>query len=183
MTALASDLGIATGTWNIDPAHSEVTFKIRHLMSKVRGTFTEFSGVIEVADDVTASTVTAEIKVDSVSTRNSDRDAHIRSNDILGTEEHPVMAFATTGVTAKDGEYFVDGTLTIKGVSKPVTLELEFNGIGQDPWGGTRAGFTASTEISRKEYGIEFNVPLSGDKALLGDKVEIQLEIQAVLAA
>ncbi len=183
MTALAADLGITAGTWNIDPAHSEVTFKIRHLMSKVRGTFSDFSGAVVVTEDVSGSTATAEIKVDSVDTRNSDRDAHIRSNDILGTEEHPVMTFATNGVRAKDGEYFVDGTLTIKGIARPVTLDVEFNGVGTDPWGGTRAGFTASTEISRKEYGIEFNVPLQGDKALLGDKVEIQLEVQAVLAA
>jgi len=183
MTALASDLGITAGTWNIDPAHSEVTFKIRHLMSKVRGVFTDFSGSITVADDVADSTATAEIKVASVDTRHPDRDNHIRSNDILGTEEFPVMTFATNGVRAEDGEYFVDGTLTIKGVARPVTLEVEFNGVGQDPWGGTRAGFTATTSISRKEYGIEFNVPLQGDKALLGDKVEIQLEVQAVLAA
>ena len=182
MTALASDLGIAAGTWNIDPAHSEVSFKIRHLMSKVRGHFDDFHGSVVVADKIADSTATAEIKVASVDTRNGDRDNHIRSNDILGSEEFPVMAFATTGVRAEDGEYFVDGTLTIKGLTKPVTLAVEFNGIGQDPWGGTRAGFTATTSISRKEYGIEFNVPLQGDKALLGDKVEILLEIQAVHA-
>jgi polyisoprenoid-binding protein YceI len=182
MSITATELGIATGTWNIDAAHSEVSFKIRHLMSKVRGTFDKFSGSIEVAGDITSSKAVAEIDVTSVDTRNADRDAHIRSKDILGTEEHQNLTFATTGVRAEGGEYFVDGTLTVKGVSKPVTLTVEFNGVGQDPWGGTRAGFTATTEISRKEYGIEFNVPLQGDKALLGDKVEIQLEIQAVHA-
>lgn len=178
-----TELGLATGTWNIDTAHSEVSFKIRHLMSKVRGTFDKFSGTIEIAEDIAASKATAEIDVTSVDTRNADRDAHIRSKDILGTEEHQNLTFETTGVRAEGGEYFVDGTLTIRGLAKPVTLTVEFNGIGQDPYGGTRAGFTASTEISRKEYGIDFNVPLQGDKALLGDKVEIQLEIQAVHAA
>jgi polyisoprenoid-binding protein YceI len=182
MTITATDLGITAGTWNIDPAHSEVSFKIRHLMSKVRGTFDSFSGSIVVAEDIAASTATAEIDVTSVDTRNADRDAHIRSKDILGTEEHQNLTFSTKGVRSEGGEYFVDGTLTVKGVSKPVTLTLEFNGVGADPWGGTRAGFTATTEISRKEYGIEFNVPV-GEGALLGDKVEIHLEVQAVLAA
>lgn len=182
MPATAAELGLTTGTWNIDPAHSEVTFTIRHLMTKVRGTFTDFSGTIEIAEDVAASTATAEIKVDSIDTRNADRDAHIRSNDILGADEHAVMTFTTTGVRAEGDANYVDGELTVRGVTRPITLEVEFNGIGQDPWGGTRAGFTATGSISRKDYGIDFNVPLGGDKALLGDKVDIQLEVQAVRA-
>jgi len=182
MTAIASDLGITAGTWNIDPSHSEVTFKVRHLMSKVRGSFTEFSGAVVVADDLAASTASAEIVVNSVDTRNADRDAHIKSGDILGSEEHPTLSFATKGVRIDGEEYLVDGELTVKGVTKPVTLEVEFNGIGQDAYGGTRAGFTATTTISRKDFGVDFNVPLQGDKALLGDKIEIQLEIQAVKA-
>jgi polyisoprenoid-binding protein YceI len=182
MSITATDLGITAGTWNIDPAHSEVSFKIRHLMSKVRGTFTKFSGAIVVTEDLVSSTAAAEIDVNSVDTRNADRDAHIRSKDILGTDEHQNLTFATSSVHVKDGEYYVDGTLTVKGVAKPVNLSVEFNGVSPDPWGGTRAGFTASTEISRKEYGIDFNLPV-GEGALLGDKVEISLEIQAVYAA
>ncbi|MCW2947848.1 MAG: YceI family protein [Actinoallomurus sp.] len=182
MTASTTDLGLTTGTWNIDPAHSEVTFAIRHLMTKVRGSFTDFSGSVVVAENVQSSTATAEIKLASIDTRNPDRDAHVRSSDILDAENHPAMTFVTKGVRADGGDYLVDGELTIKDVTRPVTLELEFNGIGEDPWGGTRAGFAATTSISRKEFGIEFNVPLGGDKALLGDKVDIQLEVQAVRA-
>jgi polyisoprenoid-binding protein YceI len=180
MSLTAAELGLTAGTWNIDPNHSEVTFTIRHLMSKVRGTFTEFSGSIEIADDVQASTATAEIVVNSINTRNADRDAHIRSNEILGVEDHPAMKFATKGVRIEGDTNLVEGELTIRGVSRPITLEVEFNGVGEDPWGGTRAGFTATTSLSRKDYGIEFNIPLSGDRALLSDKVDIQLEIQAV---
>ncbi|MCO6011316.1 YceI family protein [Actinoallomurus purpureus] len=182
MSVTAAELGLTAGTWNIDPAHSEVTFTIRHLMSKVRGSFTEFTGAIEVADDVLASTATAEISLASIDTRNADRDGHVRSADILDVENHPTMKFETKGVRIEGGKNQVDGELTIKNISRPVTLEVEFNGIGEDPWGGTRAGFTATGSISRKEYGIEFNVPLAGDKALLGDKVDVQLEIQAVRA-
>jgi polyisoprenoid-binding protein YceI len=178
----AQELGLTAGTWTIDPAHSEVSFKVRHLMSKVRGSFDKFSGTVAIAEDVAASHATAEIDVTSVDTRNADRDAHIRSKDILGTDEHQNLTFSTTGVRSEGGDYLVDGTLTVKGVTRPVTLNVEFNGVGPDPWGGTRAGFTATTEISRKDYGIEFNVPV-GEGALLGDKVEIQLEIQAVLQA
>jgi polyisoprenoid-binding protein YceI len=182
MTTPTTDLGLTTGTWNIDPAHSEITFAIRHLMTKVRGSFTDFAGSIEVAEDVKASTATAEIKLGSVDTRNADRDAHVRSAEIFDVDNHPVMTFATKGVRVDGGDYLADGELTIKEITLPVTLKVEFNGIGQDPWGGTRAGFAATTSISRKDFGIEFNVPLGGDKALLGDKVDIQLEIQAVRA-
>ncbi|MFI0357098.1 YceI family protein [Actinomadura sp. 9N407] len=174
--------GLTAGTWNIDPGHSEITFTIRHLMTKVRGSFTEFSGAVQIAEDVAASTAVAEITMASLDTRNADRDAHVRTADVLDVENHPTMSFATKGVRAEGGGHFLDGELTIKGVSRPISLEVEFNGVGDDPWGGFRAGFSASTTINRKDWGIEFNVPLKGDKALLGDKVDIQLEIQAVRA-
>ncbi|GAA1575669.1 YceI family protein [Actinomadura kijaniata] len=183
MTATATVApDLTAGTWNIDAAHSEVTFSIRHLMTKVRGSFTEFSGAVQVAETLAGSTATAEIKMASIDTRNADRDAHVRQADVLDVENHPTMTFATKGVRAEGGDYFVDGDLTIKGVTRPVSLEVEFHGVAEDPWGGTRAGFSASTTINRKDWGIEFNVPLKGDKALLGDKVDIQLEIQAVRA-
>lgn len=182
MTALATELGITAGTWKIDPAHSEVAFSIRHLMSKVRGSFTDFTGQIDVAENVAESTATAEIKLASVNTRNDQRDADLRAEGIFDVENHPVMTFAATGVRTDGDRYLVDGDLTIKGVTRPVALEVEFNGVGEDPWGGTRAGFSATTSINRKDFGIEFNVPMQGDKVLLGDKVDIQLEIQAVRA-
>ncbi len=182
MTATITDLGLTTGTWNIDPAHTEVSFVIRHLMTKVRGSFTEFTGAVQIADDIAASSANVEIQIKSIDTRNADRDAHVRSAEILDIEKYPTFTFTTTGVRADADDYLVDGQLTIRGVTRPVTLEVEFNGVGADPWGGTRAGFTATTAISRKDYGIDFNLPLGGDKALLGDKVDIHLEVQVVRA-
>ncbi|MGH3374394.1 MAG: YceI family protein [Actinoallomurus sp.] len=182
MTALVSELGLTAGTWNIDPAHSEVAFVIRHLMTKVRGSFTEFSGALQIAENVADSSATVEIQIKSIDTRNADRDAHIRSAEILDLDNHPAITFVTTGVRENGGDYLLDGTLTVRDVTRPISLDVEFNGTDTDPWGGTRVGFTATTSISRKEYGIEFNIPLGGDKALLGDKVDIQLEVQAVRA-
>jgi polyisoprenoid-binding protein YceI len=180
MTTLTSELGLPTGTWNVDPAHSEVAFVIRHLMTKVRGSFTDFSGSLQIAENVTDSSAWAEIQIKSIDTRNADRDAHIRSADILDLDNHPVMTFVTTGIRENGAGHLMDGTLTIRDVTRPITLDVDFNGVGSDPWGGTRVGFSATTSISRKEYGIEFNVPLGGDRALLGDVVDIHLEIQAV---
>ncbi|NEA23071.1 YceI family protein [Actinomadura bangladeshensis] len=180
IAAIAPEL--TAGTWNIDPGHSEVTFVIRHLMTKVRGTFTDFTGSVQIAEELAESTATAEIKVASIDTRNPDRDAHVRTSDVLDVEKFPTMTFATKGVRAEDGEYLLDGELTIKDVTRPITLTVEFNGVGEDPWGGTRAGFSAAATINRKDWGVEFNIPLKGEKALLSDKVEIQLEIQAVRA-
>lgn len=182
MTALASELGIAPGTYNIDPAHSEVTFVIRHLMSKVRGSFTDFAGSFEIAGNVLESKTGVEIQIKSIDTRNGMRDDHIRSADILNLETHPAMKFASTGVRENGDKYFLDGELTIRDVTRPITLDLEFNGTGEDQGGNTRVGFSASTSLSRKAYGIEFNVPLGGDKALLSDNVDIQLEVQAIKA-
>lgn len=180
ISAIAPEL--TAGTWNIDPGHSEVTFVIRHLMTKVRGTFTDFTGSVQIAEELAESTATAEIKVASIDTRNPDRDAHVRTSDVLDVENFPTMTFATKGVRAEDGEYFLDGELTIKDVTRPITLTVEFNGVGEDPWGGIRAGFSAGATINRKDWGVEFNIPLKGEKALLSDKVDIQLEVQAVRA-
>ncbi len=182
MATVTSELGLSAGTWNIDPAHTEVAFVIRHLMSKVRGSFTQFSGSLQLAENVADSTALVEIQITSIDTRNADRDAHIRSAEILDLEHYPVMTFVTTSVRENGANYLLDGTLTIKDVTRPITLDVEFNGTDTDPWGGTRVGFSATTSISRKEYGIEFNIPLGGDKALLGDNVDIHLEIQAVRA-
>ncbi|TDC81208.1 YceI family protein [Actinomadura sp. 7K507] len=180
IAAVAPEL--KAGTWNIDPSHSEVTFVIRHLMTKVRGTFTEFTGSVQIAEELGESTATAEIKMASLDTRNADRDAHVRTADVLDVEKYPTMTFNTKGVRAEGDEYYLDGDLTIKDVTRPLSLRVEFNGVGEDPWGGTRAGFSAETTINRQDWGIEFDIPLKGEKALLSDKVELQLEVQAVLA-
>ena len=176
------------GTWRIDPAHSEVGFTVRHLMSTVRGVFTDFAGDVIIADDPADSRAHAEITMASIDTRNAERDAHVRSSEILDIENHPLMSFAGTGVSparrgahATEPRFYLEGTLTIRGVSRDVRLLTEFHGTGYDPAWGTRAGFTASTTINRRDFGVQFNIPLQGDDVLLGDTVEIRLEIQAVL--
>ena len=175
---------ITTGTWVLDPTHTEIGFSVRHLVSKVRGKFEKYEGTLVTADDVTASTVNVSIDLSSINTGTADRDAHLRSGDFFGVDEYPTMTFVSDGVVAKgDSELTVSGVLTIKGVSKPVELAVELLGEGADPWGGTRLGIEASTEISRKEFGIDFNVPVSGDKLMIGDKISINIVAEAVLQA
>jgi polyisoprenoid-binding protein YceI len=152
------------------------------MISKVRGKFNGFSGAITVADDPLQSTVTAEIDATSITTGDEQRDNHLRSADFFEVEKHPKWTYTSTSVTPKGSDYIVHGDLTIHGVTRPVELTLEFNGVGADPWGGTRAGFTASTEIARKDFNLEFNIPLEGGGVVVGDKVKVELEIEAVLA-
>ena len=173
---------IPAGTWTIDPSHSEVGFTVRHLaVSKVRGLFETFEGSITIAENPLESSVTAEIDLSSINTRDAQRDGHLKSGDFFDVETHPKMTFTSTSVVADGDSYQVAGNLTIKGVTKPVTLDLEFNGVGADPWGGTRAGFTASGQLSRKEFGIDFNIPLDGGGVVIGDKITVVLEVEAVL--
>jgi polyisoprenoid-binding protein YceI len=175
---------ITTGTWNIDPTHTEVGFTVRHLMSKVRGTFEKFEGQIVTADDITASSVNVTIDLSSINTGTPDRDNHLRSADFFSVETHPTMTFASTGVVDKgDGEFVVTGDLTIKDVTKSVELAVDFLGEGGDPWGGTRVGVEATTTISRKAFGIDFNIPVGGDAVMIGDKITINIVAEAVLAA
>jgi polyisoprenoid-binding protein YceI len=175
--------GYEAATWNIDPIHSEVGFSVRHMMvSKVRGRFTNFSGQIVTADDPTQSSVTAEIDLSSINTGQEQRDAHIRSADFFEVETYPTMAYKSRGIRVEDGEYVVDGDLTLKGVTKSVPLRLELNGFGPDPYGGLRAGFTATGEINRSDFNVSFNAPLSNGGVVVGEKVTLQLEIEAVKA-
>jgi polyisoprenoid-binding protein YceI len=174
--------GYVVGTWDIDAAHSTVGFSVRHMMvSKVRGYFREFSGEIVTAQDPTQSLVTATINMDSIDTRQEQRDAHIRSADFFDVGNHTEMTFRSTSVKTDGGDWTVEGDLTIKGVTKPVTLQLELNGFGPDAYGGTRAGFSAKTEISRKAYGVDIDMPMDGGGVVVGDKINVELEIEAVL--
>jgi polyisoprenoid-binding protein YceI len=186
VTAPATETGIPgyeAATWNIDAVHSEVGFSVRHMMvSKVRGRFTAFSGQIVTGTDPTASSVTAEIELASINTGNEQRDEHIRSADFFEVETYPTMTYRSTGVRAEDGEYIVDGELTLKGVTKNVSLNLELNGFGPDPYGGTRAGFTATGEISRSEFNVSFNALMANGGVVVSDKVTLHLEIEAVKA-
>ena len=168
------------GTYTLDPAHTVVSFVARHLMvSKVRGEFENFSGAIVVAEDGTPS-VSAEIAVDSINTRNEQRDAHIKSADFFEAEKFPVAKFVSTGVRSEGDRYLVDGDFTLKGVTKPVTLELEFNGVNPGMGHGEVAGFDASVVLNRKDFGIDIDMPLETGGTVVGDKVSITLEIEAL---
>ncbi len=179
-----ADLSALTpGTWNVDAAHSRVGFTVRHLMvSKVRGSFTTFSGAVTVGEDKLASSVVAEVQMGSIATGDDNRDNHLRTGDFFDVAAHPTMTFRSTGITADGGDYVLAGELTIKGITKPVTFELEFEGVSPDPWGGTRAGFSAETEISRKEWGLEYNAVLETGGVVISDKVKLELDVQVVKA-
>jgi polyisoprenoid-binding protein YceI len=182
-TAITTLPGLTAGTWAIDPVHSAVGFSVRHLMvSKVRGTFNDFTGAITVAEDGTAS-VTAEIQVASIDTKNADRDAHIKSADFFDAEQFPTATFTSTGIRTKGDDYVVDGNFTLRGVTRPVELALEFNGVNPGMGNGPVAGFEATTVLNRKDFGISIDMPLEGGGAVVGDKITISLEIEAGLQA
>ena len=146
--------------------------------------FRSFSGTLTIAEDNTKSSVTAEIDAASIDTRDENRDNHLRTNEFFDIETHPTWNFASTAVrTGGKGGYLVDGNLTIKGVTKPVVLDLEVAGTSTDPWGNTKAGFSASTVINRKDFGVEWNAPLETGGVLVGEEVTLTLEIQAALQA
>ncbi|OBG84956.1 hypothetical protein A5699_25610 [Mycobacterium sp. E802] len=179
--AVATDL--TAGTWTIDPVHSSINFSVRHLMvSKVRGSFESFSGAITVADDGTAS-VSATIDVNSVNTRNEQRDAHVHSADFFDVENHPTATFVSTGVRPDGDDYIVDGDFTLKGVTKPVSLKLQYNGVNPGMGHGAVAGFEASVVLNRKDFGIDIDMPLETGGAVVGDKVTITLDIEALKQA
>ena len=185
MTATAVEIpGYVTGTWIIDPVHSEVSFVVRHMMvSKVRGRFDKFEGTITTAPDPLQSTVTATVDLSSVNTGNETRDNHIRSEDFFHIEKHPTMTFRSTGLRPAGDDYFLDGELTLRGVTRPVTFRVEQNGFGPDPYGGTRTGFSATAEINRNEWNVSYNGPIpgAGTGMVLSDKITVNLEIEAVL--
>lgn len=173
--------GLVPGTWTIDPTHSDVSFTVRHMMvSKVRGSFKSFSGEIVIADDLTKSSVDATIDVDSFDTGNADRDAHIRSADFLEVERYPTMAFHSTQIRPAGDDYVVDGELTLHGVTRPVSLDLEVGGVTTDPYGNLRLGLSATTEINRRDFGIDITMPLDSGGVVVGDKVKITLDVAAI---
>lgn len=179
--SLESAVRLPAGTWNIDPSHSSVAFGIRHLVGRTRGQFKTFSGAITVPEDLGATSVQASIELASVDTADEKRDEHLRSPEFFDVERHPQMTFRSTAVHAGSDGYTVVGDLTLKDVTRTVELDLEFHGITQDPWGSTRAGFTATTELSRKDFGLEWNMALEAGGFMVGDKVKVTLEIEAVL--
>ncbi len=153
------------------------------MVSKVRGKFTEFSGDIVTGQNPLESSVTATIDLSSIDTGNADRDNHIRSADFFDVDAHKTMTYRSTGVRVDGEDFVLDGELTLKGVTKPVALRLELGGFGPDAYGGTRAGFTATGEIKRSEFGVDFNAVLETGGVVVADKVTLHLEIEAVLNA
>ena len=176
MSATATDItSLPAGTWTVDPAHTEVGFVARHLMvTKVRGSFTGVSGTVVAGDPITASTVEVSVDISTVDTRSADRDAHLKSGDFFDVESFPTMTFKSTSFT---GDELV-GDLTIKGVTKPVTFDLEFDGVATDPWGNTKAGFVASTTVNREDFGLTWNAALETGGFLVGKTVTIDLEVE-----
>ena len=173
--------GYVAGTWDLDPVHSHIGFVARHLMvSKVRGHFGKFDVQVVTGENPPDSTVTVTIDAGSIDTGNETRDEDLRSERFLDVANHPLITFRSTSVTPDGDGYKVAGDLTIRGVTRPATLDLEVGGFGPDPYGGTRAGFSATTEINRTDFGVSFNAPIPGG-VMVSEKVQIEIEAEAVL--
>lgn len=171
----------AVGTWSIDASHSLAEFSVRHMMvSTTRGQFQNVSGTLTIDEgDLTKSKVEAIIDVKSLTTRDEKRDGHLLSADFFDADNFPTITFTSTSVAKKGDDYIVTGDLTIHGTTRSVELKTEFNGFNTTPWGGRVVGFSADTEISRKDFGLEWNVALETGGVLVGDKVKIHLEVEA----
>jgi polyisoprenoid-binding protein YceI len=183
-TAPATEVAIST--WNVDPVHSAAQFKVKHMMiSNVKGEFTHVSGKLELnSADITKSRVEASIEAASINTREPDRDTHLKSADFLDAQKFPTLTFKSTGVSKKgDGEYLVDGDLTIHGVTRKVVFDVEGPSTPiKDPWGGTRIGLSATTHIKRKDFGLTYNTALETGGILIGEDVAITLDVQFIKA-
>lgn len=185
MTTTALDVpGYKAGTWVLDPSHSEVTFSVRHMMiSKVRGTFGVKSATLIAPENPLEAEVTASVDAASIDTKDEGRDQHLRSGDFFDVETYPTIDFRSTGVRIDGDDFLVDGELTIRGTTKPVTFEFEFGGFGTDPWGNYKAGATAKTVINREDFGLTWNAALETGGVLVGKDVTITLELQGSLQA
>ncbi len=168
--------------WQIDPSHSGISFTVRHMFTKVRGRFTGFSGAIETeGDNFTNGSVKVVIQADSVDTNDAQRDGHLRTNDFFGSDENPTIVFESTSIVPRGGnDFLVNGDLTIRGVTRPVTLEAEYEGGGKTPFGTEAASWSAQTRIDRKDFDLAWNAPLEAGGFLVGDDVKIQLDVEAI---
>jgi polyisoprenoid-binding protein YceI len=184
--AITSDLANLTGTYTIDPAHTRIGFVARHAMvTKVRGAFNEFEGTaVFDADDPSGTAITVSIKADSIDTRNAQRDGHLRGNDFLAMETYPEITFVSTAFR-QTGETTFDlvGDLTLRGVTRTVTVPFTFEGVATDPFGNLRVGFEGSATINRKDWGITWNAALETGGVLVGEKVVLEFEVSAIKTA
>jgi polyisoprenoid-binding protein YceI len=182
MTEATKIPGWVAGTWVIDPIHSEIGFTVRHLMvSKVRGRFEKFEGQIITGEDILDTRATVTVDLTSINTGNEDRDNDLRSANYLEVDKHPTMTYRSTGLKPDGDAYIAEGELTIRETTRPLQLRVEFHGIGTDPWGGTRAGLSATGEINRKDFGVSFDMPMEGGGLVVGEKIQLDLDIEAVL--
>ena len=169
------------GTYTIDPSHSSVEFKVRHLgLSKVRGGFSSFSGEVVVGEHAEQSSVHVSIDAGSFSTGNDDRDSHVRSPDFLDVEQHPTLTYTSSSVRQQGHDWVVEGELDVHGQVRPVALAVEFEGATTDPWGNDRIAFSATTEIDRDDFGLTWNQALEAGGVVIGKSVTISIEVQAV---
>lgn len=183
MTLTAASIpGYVAGTWKTDPAHSEVAFSVRHLaISKVKGKFENFDVTVTTGEEITDATVEATIEIASVTTGQEQRDQHLRTSDFFAADEFPEMTYRSTGVRVEGEDILVDGDLTLRGVTKPVTLKLEFGGITSDGQGNTKAGGEATAKINRTDFGVNWNTAVEAGGFMLGDDVTISVEMQLAL--
>lgn len=173
--------GYLAGTWALDAAHSDITFSVRHLaISKVRGSFDKFDVTAVTAENPLDSTITASIDMSSINTKQADRDNHLRSGDFFAIDEFPTMDFASTGIRIDGDIISIDGDLTLRGVTKPVTLKGELGGFTTDSYGQSKAGISASTKIDRTAFGVNWNTAVEAGGLMLGTDVTIDLEIQVI---
>ena len=170
-----------TGTWVIDPAHTSIAFSARHAMvAKVRGNFTAFEGQFSIdAANIAASAAAITIQAASIDTDNADRDGHLKSADFLDVEQFPTLTFTSTSVSQSGSTYNVTGDLSIHGITKQITVPFELVGVSQDPWGNTKIGFEAETEISRKDFGLTWNAALETGGVLVSDTIKLSLDVEA----
>ncbi len=171
--------------YNIDPAHSEINFKVKHLMiSNVTGSFISFDGTMESSkDDFTDANISFEAAINSITTHNEQRDGHLKSGDFFDAATYPTLTFQSTSLVQKGGDYKLNGNLTIRGITKPVSLDVELGGVSTDPWGQTKVGFEITGKINRKEFGLEWNAALETSGVMLGEDVKLQINVQLVKQA
>jgi polyisoprenoid-binding protein YceI len=168
-------------TWTADPAHSEIGFSVKHMMfTKVTGTFDSFEAIVNAEDDFSNAVISGKIDATSVNTRNEQRDGHLKSADFFDVEQFPTIEFSATTAQLSSGK--IDGEFTLHGVTKPISLEVEFHGVGADPWGNTKAGFSFSSKINRKDFGLGWNAALEAGGVLVGEEVSLRGEIQLAKA-
>jgi polyisoprenoid-binding protein YceI len=172
----------AVGTYALDASHSQVGFSVRHLMvSKTKGRFSDFAGTLNIAENPLESSVSVTIQASSIDTRDEQRDAHLRSGDFFDAEAWPTLSYESRSVRqVGEGRYVLEGDLTVKGITQPVPLELTFEGGAVDPWGGVRLGFSAKAELDREAFGLTWNAALETGGVVVGKKVSIEIEAEAI---